>query len=58
EKMNHNCDNCGRLGDTIQIVTLEYSRGWGFWKKYPVVLRKFCTFECLYEFVKKDKVKK
>lgn len=54
--MNHNCDNCGRLGDTIQIVTLEYSRGWGFWKKYPVVLRKFCTFECLYEFVKKDKV--
>ncbi|GAH25400.1 unnamed protein product [marine sediment metagenome] len=50
--MNHNCDNCGRLGDTVQIVSLEYFRGWRFWKKYHV-LRKFCTFGCLYEFVKK-----
>lgn len=46
EKMNHNCDHCGRLGDSVQIIVLSYTRRWKFWEKYHVT-RKFCSFGCL-----------
>lgn len=57
KKMNRICDNCGRLGDTVQIVSLRFPRGWRFWKKYTI-LTKFCTFRCLFEYCQKGQVKK
>jgi len=48
--MNQFCDNCGKLGDGIKVIGINFNRGWKFWKPKYHVLAKFCCVSCLQKY--------
>jgi len=44
------CDNCGHIGDTVRIVIIKNK-----WPNRTHIIKKFCCFSCLYEFIQGGK---
>jgi len=50
------CDNCGHIGDTVRIITVNPR----WLRSLPAkihVINKFCCFSCLFEYIQGGKKK-